>query len=168
MIAGVDRFLLRELDESIDGRAVHWRRDFSTGETYTASVEANRQRFVKMIGLRDPRVERVEMDLVATLSQGAIVGRGDGFEVFAARWPVLEGVHGEGLLLEPTGKSPRASLVVIPDCEQTPEALVGLVPGVPAESQIARRLAESGCRVVVPTLINRGHQLSVIAGGRRP
>src|SRR5262249_4656849 len=31
----------------------------------------------------------------------------------------------------------------------------GLVEGVPAESQFARRLAESGSRVIVPTLISR-------------
>ena len=36
-----------------------------------------------------------------------------------------------------------------------PTQLVGLVPGVPAESQFARRLAEAGCVVVVPLLINR-------------
>src|SRR5262249_11848257 len=38
---------------------------------------------------------------------------------------------------------------------QTPEQLVGLVPGVPTGSQAARRLAEGGCRVIVPTLIDR-------------
>ncbi|HTU26403.1 MAG TPA: hypothetical protein VMF30_13440, partial [Pirellulales bacterium] len=43
----------------------------------------------------------------------------------------------------------------IPDCAVTPEQLVGLAAGVPGESQYARRLAESGCRVVVPMLINR-------------
>ena len=31
----------------------------------------------------------------------------------------------------------------------------GLADGVPAESQFARRLAENGCRVLVPTLISR-------------
>jgi dienelactone hydrolase len=41
------------------------------------------------------------------------------------------------------------------------------VAGLPAESQIARRLAESGCRVIVPLLINRETQFSSIADGRR-
>ena len=31
----------------------------------------------------------------------------------------------------------------------------GLVEGVPGHSQFARHLAESGCRVVIPTLISR-------------
>ena len=33
--------------------------------------------------------------------------------------------------------------------------LVGLAPGVPKEGQFARRLAENGCRVLVPVLIDR-------------
>jgi dienelactone hydrolase len=32
---------------------------------------------------------------------------------------------------------------------------VGLTPGVPTEAQFARRLAENGCQVVIPVLINR-------------
>ena len=37
---------------------------------------------------------------------------------------------------------------------------MGLVPGLPAGLQFARRLAENGCRVVVPTLVDRGDELS--------
>ena len=46
-------------------------------------------------------------------------------------------------------------MIVIPDADQTPEQLAGLAPGVAAESQVARRLAESGCHVYVPVLIDR-------------
>ena len=46
-------------------------------------------------------------------------------------------------------------MIVIPDADQTPEQLAGLVPGVPPESQVARRLAESGYHVIVPALIDR-------------
>jgi dienelactone hydrolase len=45
--------------------------------------------------------------------------------------------------------------------------LVGLSKGVPREAQFARRLAENGCRVIVPALIDREHYLSAIAGGTR-
>ena len=61
--------------------------------------------------------------------------------------------------MEPKGKS-VARAVVIPDADQTPEQLVGLAPGVAAESQVARRLAENGFRVVVPTLISRSCEFS--------
>src|SRR5262249_15239669 len=63
--------------------------------------------------------------------------------------------HGEGLLLVPTKQKKVADVVAIPDADQTPEQLAGLVEGVPPESQFARRLAESGCRVIVPVLIDR-------------
>ena len=55
----------------------------------------------------------------------------------------------------PIGREKVADVVAIPDADQTPEQIVGLAPGVPPESQYARRLAESGCRVIVPTLIDR-------------
>ena len=47
------------------------------------------------------------------------------------------------------------TVIVIPDADQTPEQLFGLVPGVPADSQVARRLAENGYNVIVPALIDR-------------
>ena len=46
-------------------------------------------------------------------------------------------------------------LVAIPDADQTPEQIAGLAEGVALESQFARRLAESGCRVLVPVLVDR-------------
>jgi len=49
----------------------------------------------------------------------------------------------------------KADVVLLPDADQTPEMLAGLAPGLPPESQLARRLAEVGCRVLVPALISR-------------
>jgi dienelactone hydrolase len=167
MIGGVDRFLLRELDLSIDRRTSLWHRDISSKAAYQKSVEPNRQHFARIIGLEDQRPPFNDLELVGTLAEPALVGRGEGFRVLAVRWPALDGVHGEGLLLEPTLAPFRASVVVVPDCEQTPEALVGLAAGIPAENQIARRLAENGCRVLVPALINRGHELSIAGHGKQ-
>ena len=59
------------------------------------------------------------------------------------------------MLLRPVGRKPVADVVVIPDADQTPETFAGLTEGTPPESQFPRRLAESGCRVVVPALIDR-------------
>jgi dienelactone hydrolase len=87
------------------------------------------------------------------------VAKGAGFEVFAVRWPAFGDVTGEGLLLVPTNGVPKADVIAVPDCNQTPEEIAGLTQGVPSESQFARRLAESGCRVIIPALINRQHRL---------
>ena len=70
------------------------------------------------------------------------------------RWPVFQGVTAEGLLLQPKG-APVARVVALPDADWSPEMLVGLAPGVEPAAQFARRLAENGCQVVIPVLIDR-------------
>ena len=170
MVAGMDRFLMRETDASVGQRASHWQRDLSSHETYARSIEPNRQRFLKIIGAVDPR-EPVEMVRVEALTPQPPLppgerggGRaGSGYTVQAVRWTVLKGVEGEGLLLLPDGE-PVADVVALPDCDTTPERLAGLTPGVPAEAQFARRLAEQGCRVLVPVLIDRKDTYSGTAG----
>jgi dienelactone hydrolase len=154
MVVGLDRFLSRELAHSLDGRAALSRRDFSSHERYTQSVEPNRQHFRRIIGAVDPRERGDGLDLVATTAQSALVGVGIGYQVFAVRWSALPGMQGEGVLLQPEGEV-RANIIALPDCDDTPEMLAGLVPGVPPEAQFARRLAENGCRVLVPLLMDR-------------
>ena len=63
MVDGVDRFLLREIADSVAGREEHWQRDFSSAGAYQASVATNRTRLKHILGLRDPRVEPVQMQL---------------------------------------------------------------------------------------------------------
>ncbi len=88
---------------------------------------------------------------------------GDDFIVLSVDWPVVRGIRAEGLLLHPgPGDEVRARVVVIPDADQTPEQLAGIAPGIAPERQIARRLAESGCAVLVPALIDRNNSLSKI------
>jgi dienelactone hydrolase len=154
MVEGVDRFLLSETAKALERRAGFWRRDTSSAARYDASIEPNRSRLRHILGVRDPRVPFSAAELVGTTAEPPLVGRGDGYQVFAVRWPAFGDVSGEGLLLVPDGK-PLADVVAIPDADQTPEMLAGLAEGVPAPSQFARRLAESGCRVLVPVLVSR-------------
>ncbi|MDR3617951.1 MAG: hypothetical protein P4L85_01275 [Paludisphaera borealis] len=155
LVDGVDRFLLRKTAESVARRAGDWKRDFSSHAAYEKSVEPNRKRLAHILGVRDPRPPFDAPELVGTTDRPALVGKGTNYEVFAVRWPAFGDVHGEGLLLVPTGRPKVADVVAIPDADQTPEQIAGLAPGVAPESQYARRLAESGCRVIVPTLIDR-------------
>ena len=157
LVSGVDTFLLREIDESVERRGRFWHRDFSSPEAYSQSIETNRARLAHLLGVRDRRAGNTTPELVATVDEPALVGTGVGYEIYAIRWAAFGDVHGEGLLLKPTGRASVGDVIAVPDAEQTPEQLVGLSPGIPAESQFARRFAESGCRVVVPTLINRSY-----------
>ena len=54
----------------------------------------------------------------------------------------------------------QGHIVALPDADQSPEQICGLAPGVASEKQFARRLAESGFQVVVPTLVDRSSRWS--------
>jgi dienelactone hydrolase len=155
LVAGADRFLLRKIDESVAGRAQFWHRDFSSAQADEQSLATNRQRLAHILGVRDQRVSQVELELIAAPTQQPFFGRGQDYEVFAVRWLAFGDVNGEGLLLAPVNRAPIANVVGIPDADQTPEQLAGLAEGIAPESQFARRLAESGCRVIIPVLISR-------------
>jgi dienelactone hydrolase len=154
MVAGVDRFLLREIERSVEARARLWQRDFSSAEAYARSIAPNRERFRRYIGAVDPRLPITALEHVSSTSSPAQVAETDRYIALAVRWPVFEGVFGEGLLLMPKAK-PLAFVVALADADQTPETLVGLAPGLSPETQFARRLAEHGCLVLVPALIDR-------------
>ena len=164
LVDGVDRFLLRETERSIERRALLWKRDTSSPQKYNDSVKANRSHLKKIIGAVDQRVEFRNLELIADTGHAALVGKGARFEAFSVRWPVLPGVYGEGLLLKPSDRQPLGDCIAIPDADHTPEMLTGLAQGVAPESQFARRLAEIGYRVLVPFLIDRRDRHSVIPG----
>lgn len=148
---------LRDVDKMIAesplARTRHWHRDGSSVQAYEQSVAPNRERFRTIIGIVDARVP-VTMERFGDDANPALVAETKTFRVFQVRWPVLEGVHGEGLLMEPRNE-PRGFIIALPDADQTPEQIAGLAPGVKAESQFARRFAENGFTVIVPTLIDR-------------
>lgn len=155
MVAGVDRFLLDQTAKSTARRDRWWKRDFHSASAYNSSVEPNRKRLAHILGVRDLRVPFASPQLVGTIGRPDLLATSQRYNVFAVRWPAFGDVTGEGLLLEPGDGLGIADVVVVPDADQLPEQLVGLVPGPANECQVARRLAESGCRVIVPTLINR-------------
>lgn len=154
LVDGVDKFLLNELARSVTARERHWKRDLSSPEKYVASVAPDRARLAHILGLRDARRTVPTLELISTAEHSAVVASTNAYRVYEARWPVVGDITAEGLLLVPN-RVPRADLVALPDADQTPEMLVGLVPGLAPESQFARRLAESGFRVIVPTLVSR-------------
>ena len=131
-------------------------RHFSSAEKYAASaIDPNRKRLASILGVRDARVAFDALELIATPDQPALIGRGENYEIFAVRWPAFSDVTAEGVMFVPSGRKPVANVVVIPDADHSPEQLCGLIEGVAPESQVARRLAESGCRVLIPVLVGR-------------
>lgn len=141
MVDGIDKFLLRAIDQTFTNRA----------KTYDAGkneAESRRSGLRKIIGAVDERVASPAIEVETNVAET------DLFTVQEVRWPVFAGVHGEGLLLRPKSTT-VARVIAIPDADQTPEMIAGVVEGVSAERQFARRLAEHGCEVLTPVLINR-------------
>lgn len=159
MVSGIGKFLDRELAASVEGRARFWKRDFSTRATYNQSVQPNRERLARIIGAVDARLPKVTLEYIATSTSPAKVAETDRFIAYAVRWPVFEGVFGEGLMLVPKGRV-TSRVVALPDADQTPELIAGIAPGLPTELQFARRLAENGCQVIIPTLASRADTFS--------
>jgi dienelactone hydrolase len=158
MLDGLHRFVERKLDESVEKRAQLWKRDLSSPAGYEASIAPNREHLRTILGVVDPRLP-VSMERFGDDENPALVAENDALRVYQVRWPVLDGVTGEGLLLEPK-RPATATVIALPDADQTPEQIAGLSDGVPPGSQFAKQLAVSGCRVIVPTLICRAIDFS--------
>ena len=165
MVSGIHRFLDRETAAAPQNRAPFWRRDYSSPEAYEKSVAANRERLRTILGVVDARARFEAVSLLTDTSAGSVIAKGPGYRIHAVRWPVFDGVTMEGLMLEPEG-TPIARVVAVPDADWSPEMLAGLTPGIPPGAQFARRLAENGCLVLVPTIIDRKDTWSGIPGIR--
>lgn len=158
MLDGVHRFLDREIAASVTNRGRFWRRDTASPEAYEASVQTNRERLARILGMVDTRLP-ARLEKWGDDTSGPLVAETSGYRVYQVRWDVLEGVTAEGLLLEPNTPA-VANIVALPDADQTPEEISGLAGGAPKGSQFARVLAEHGCRVLAPVLISRASDFS--------
>ena len=162
LVEGVDKFLLNELSTAVNKREAYWSRDFSSHKDYVKSIKPNRDRLAHVLGLRDKRIGFKGLSFESTTDTPPLVGRTDQINIYAVSWPAFGDVNGTGLLLEPTQSESKviANIVAIPDSAQSPEQISGLQSDLIPELQFARRLAESGCRVVVPLLINRQEKIN--------
>src|SRR5436309_1628805 len=153
LMDGAHRFIERKIEESVAKRSQLWSRDFSSAAAYAKSVQSNRAHFQTIIAAVDPRLS-ARMERFGDDAHPALIAETSRYQVYQVRWPVLDGLFGHGLLVQPR-RPPVASVVVLPDADQTPEQLMGLTTGGKAESQAARLLAENGFELVVPTLVSR-------------
>jgi len=165
MVAGINDYLLRATADSVAQRSAFWNRDYASAQRYERSIANDRERLRKIIGAVDPRVPVTAVEFEGTTLTPALVAAGKNYKVYAVRWPVMEGVTAEGLLLEPS-QTPIARIVAIPDADWSPEMLAGLAAGLDPSEQFARRLVENGCQVLIPVLIDRKDTWSGIPGIR--
>lgn len=148
MVAGISRFLDRQIASAAQKRPQQ-----------KLDPTAARKQLRHAIGAVDPLLRIEGLQFISNTVRDSLRYRDAVMEVHAVRWPVFKNVHGEGLLITPSGPI-QARVVTIPDADQTPEQMAGIAPGIKPESQYGRLLAAAGCQVVIPALINRSDEFS--------
>jgi hypothetical protein len=153
LMDGAHRFADAAISEAIAKRARYWTRDVSSATAYAKSVQSNRERLREIIGAVDPRMP-VAVEHFGDEQNPSLVAETARYRIFQVRWPVVEGLFGTGLLVQPKA-SANGHVVMVPDAGQTPEQLLGLAPGMPTASQAALRLAESNFTLLIPVTVSR-------------
>lgn len=135
-----DRFLDREIERAAKEREKFWKRDLSSPEAYAKSVQPNRERLAKMLGI--DREARSDRGILYSVRFSPPVEGTNDFVPHRIRGKAFGNVYLDGLLLVPA--EPKADIVLIPDADD-PWAI----------PSAAISLAKSGCRVLVLRLVSR-------------
>ena len=162
MVAGVDKFLLRKIDESAAQRDARWADDDDFGNVAgrkKAYLAEKRERLREILGVRDERVPFDAPSVDRTTSQSGLVAVGKNYKVYQVRWPTIGEMWAEGLLLVPNDNTAyTCDIIAIPDADETPEQVLGLVGDFAEDRQFVRGLPKFGCTVLVPTLLSRQYK----------
>lgn len=129
MVAGIDKMALRLIEQS------------------KATRKPTREKLKAAIGIVDERLPVTALEFVGDTASPALLHETEQCRVFRVRWPVFEGVHGEGIYVQPKGK-PHARVIYLPDADGTPEKLVD------------EWLLTTGCEIVIPALVSRDSEFS--------
>src|ERR1700694_3367089 len=64
MVAGIDKYLTREIAASVEQRKQYWKPDFSSPEACAKSVQPTRVRLKKILGVAEARVPFTDLEFV--------------------------------------------------------------------------------------------------------
>src|SRR6478735_4167474 len=73
MVDGIDRFLLRKIEDASAGRARFWEWDHEGLDGHNAAMEPNRKRLRSILGLRSSGPPRPELEVLSTLERPATI-----------------------------------------------------------------------------------------------
>lgn len=138
MVAGIDKFALDLTTKAKAARAAQW----------PGNAATHREHLKTIIGAIDKRLPITALELVGDTTTPALLAETDKARISRVRWPVFDGVQGEGILIQPKGKV-LARVIYLPDCDTEPEKLAN-----------DAMLAYSGCEIVIPALVSRGSEFS--------
>lgn len=169
MVRGINRYAERELVRARQARTATWLQSPADSTPGQMDRQAARDRLRSLLGV--PAVLATSPVLARSGNDPSVSKRTlpwaefPGSIVTTCQWDAFEGVTGRGLVAIPKSipqdtRSPVPLVVVIPDADQSPEACFGLEPGAKDVLPFARELAEGGCVVLCPVLVNRDAEWS--------
>src|SRR5215469_6413597 len=91
MVEGIDKYLMREIAASVEKRKQYWKVDYSSPAAYQKSIQPNRERLKRILGVVDKRVPLTDLEYVSSTKHPALVAETKQYKVYAVRWPVLPG-----------------------------------------------------------------------------
>lgn len=145
LVEANDRFLDREIERAAKERGKFWNRNLSSPEAYAKSVQPNRERLAKMLGIdREVRPEPEEGNWFQIFELALGDGSREGYSIRYVKWHAFGQVYGDGMIFQPEGYA-RAQAILVLDADSIEE-----------EPAAAATLAKSGCRVLVVRLVDRG------------
>ncbi len=156
MVDDLHKFADRETAASVERRARHWQRDFSSPQAYDKSIAPNRARLAKYLGApstpAEPRgVQQFESFLVGGEPVTSPISR-------AVRWPTRDGRTGYGIHIRPSGgRTSKSAVIIVVDPHLEPVDVQRI--------DLPQRFAEAGLDVYVTTVVDRDFRHSVVAAG---
>ncbi len=142
MVRQVDDYLLRQIDDTANQRSFDPRQ--------AASLRAS---LARQLGVVDKRLPP-GVEVTGSPEDKGLLFESDDVQVMRVRWRVLEGFNAEGLYVAPKSE-PRGWLMVVPDADTTPEAILGMQSGSEAHG-----LLNCVQSVLIPALVNRDTRFS--------
>jgi len=166
MIDDLHTFADIETAASIARRARHWHRDFSSVEAYRKSIEPNRRRLAKYLGVNDAGVLVVRPQRKPLFTDDERISiPGVEFQRMVITTPA--GFEADVVTFIPTeAEQMGPSVILLGDADQDFTALLSAANGGDKNAPV-RRFLERGFVVLVPRLIDRGDAHSLVAGTKR-
>jgi cephalosporin-C deacetylase-like acetyl esterase len=129
MVAGIDKMALRLIDQSRINR------------------QPTREKLRAALGMIDERLPVRALEMAGDTTTPALLFETPQCRVFRVRWPVFDGVQGEGIYIQPKAP-PHARVIILPDADEAPELAVD------------QQWLAANCEVVIMALVSRGTRFS--------
>ncbi|HSI10572.1 MAG TPA: hypothetical protein VK961_00950 [Chthoniobacter sp.] len=120
MVEGIDQWLERETAHAAEERAHTWQAAAKDPAQWETFANARREELRRQLGIVDQR-ETGPLEYSGRAGLEKMKDNYGPFPTEKVRWPVLPGVHGEGVLYYPL-KKPRGIVIVLPDADGRPES----------------------------------------------